>query len=182
MSPIRTRDMEEDGGGEPQETTFTGTPNAAPTESPVGAFDQQPEVQFVKRSSVPIIIGVIFSLIHGILLLGALMIMLGGAFLSSLGPEVDGASAAGIFALGLVLVLVHGSGIFGAVQIARYKKIGVKISLAVMACKFILDPIINVASGEEMMDGIGFSLVTNGICALIVAIPMLAAGISQQME
>ena len=64
--------MEEDGGGEPQETTFSGTPNAAPAEAPAGAFDQ-PAVMMGPKSSLPKVMGILMMLWGAILGIFALL-------------------------------------------------------------------------------------------------------------
>ena len=51
--------MEEtDEGAAPEGTTLAGTPNVAPAGDDGGAYGQ-PEVQYAKRSVVPVIIGAI---------------------------------------------------------------------------------------------------------------------------
>ena len=54
--------MEEiDEGAAPEETTLAGTPNVAPAGDDGGAYGQ-PEVQYAKRSVVPVIIEANFSI------------------------------------------------------------------------------------------------------------------------
>ena len=74
--------MEEDGGGEPQETTFSGTPNAAPAEAPAGAFDQ-PAVMMGPKSSLPKVMGILMMLYGaGMGLLSVLALLVVGTTVS----------------------------------------------------------------------------------------------------
>ena len=64
--------MEEiDEGAAPEETTLAGTPNVAPAGDDGGAYGQ-PEVQYAKRSVVPVIIGAIYFLSQVLGILGIL--------------------------------------------------------------------------------------------------------------
>ena len=185
MLPTRTKHMEEDGGVEPQETTFTGTPNAAPEAVPAGAFDQQPQVQYASKSPWPIIIGAIYSLFQVLAVLASLAVVLGGALLSGFASEVgEGAAETGIFALvmGVLMLVLSSVGVYAGILMIRYKKRGIHIALALLALGVLMDPIMNVAMDLPVTNGMGMTVIGNGVCALIVAIPLMVSGIAEQME
>ena len=177
--------MEEtDEGAAPEETTLSGTPNAAPAGDDGGAYGQ-PEVQYVKRSAVPVIIGAIYSLFQVLALLGSLAIVLGGALLTSFASEVgDEAAEAGIFVtiLGVIMLVLSCVGIYAGILMIRYQKKGIHIALGLLAVGVVMNLIMNVAMDISVTDGLVGTLTANGICAVLVAIPLLSAGISEQME
>ena len=177
--------MEEDGGVEPQETTFTGTPNAAPEAVPAGAFDQQPQVQYASKSPWPIIIGAIYSLFQVLAVLASLAVVLGGALLSGFASEVgEGAAEAGIFALviGVLMLVLSSVGVYAGILMIRYKKRGIHIALALLAIGVVMDILMNIAMELPVLTDLGMSVITRGVCALIVAIPLMVSGIAGQME
>ncbi len=176
--------MEEtDEGAAPEETTLSGTPNAVPA-ADAGAYGQ-PEVQYVKKSAVPVIIGAIYSLFQVIAVLGSLAVLLGGALLASFASEVgDGAAEAGIMVtvIGVLMLAVSSVGVYAGILMIRYQKKGIHIALGLLALGVIMDLIMNIAWELPVAQGIVGTLAVNGICAAIVAIPLLSAGISEQME
>jgi len=176
--------MEEDGGTEPQETTFSGTPNAAPEAVPA-AFDQQTQVQYASKSPWPIIIGAIYSLFQILAVLASLAVVLGGAFLASLAPEVGSdATEAGMFVsvIGVLMLVLSSVGVYAGILMIRYKKRGIHIALALLALGVLMDIIMNIAMDLPVTNGMGATVIGNGVCALIVAIPLMASGIAEQME
>ena len=176
--------MEEtDEGAAPEETTLSGTPNAAPA-ADAGAYGQ-PEVQYAKRSAVPVIIGAIYSLFQVIAVLGSLAVLLGGALLASFASEVgEGAAEAGILVtvVGVIMLAVSSVGVYAGILMIRYQKKGIHIALGLLALGVIMDLIMNIAWELPVAQGLVGTLAVNGICAAIVAIPLLSAGISEQME
>ena len=74
--------MEEEGGREPQETTFTGTPNVAPADAPAGAFDQ-PTVMMGPKSSLPKVMGILMMIYGGLNGLFSILALL------STGTQID---------------------------------------------------------------------------------------------
>ena len=176
--------MEEtDEGAAPEETTLAGTPNAAPA-ADTEAYGQ-PEVQYVKKSAVPVIIGAIYSLFQVLAVLASLAVVMGGALLASfaedIGPE---AADAGIMVtvIGVLMLAVSCVGVYAGILMIRYQKKGIHIALGLLAIGVIMNLIMNVAMELPVADGLVGSLATNGICAVLVAIPLLSAGISEQME
>ena len=176
--------MEEtDEGAAPEETTLAGTPNAAP--AAVTEAYGQPEVQYVKKSAVPVIIGAIYSLFQVLAVLASLAVVMGGALLASfaedIGPE---AADAGIMVtvIGVLMLAVSCVGVYAGILMIRYQKKGIHIALGLLAIGVIMNLIMNVAMELPVADGLVGSLATNGICAVLVAIPLLSAGISEQME
>ena len=177
--------MEEtDEGAAPEGSTLSGTPNAAPDGNDGGAYGQ-PEVQYVKRSAVPVIIGAIYSLFQVLAVLASLAILLGGALLASFASEVgEGAAEAGILVtvVGVFMLAISCTGVYAGVLMIRYQKKGIHIALGLLALGVVMELIMNVAMELPVTDGFAGSLATSGICAAIVAIPLLVSSISEQME
>ena len=163
--------MEEtDEGAAPEGTTLAGTPNVAPAGDDGGAYGQ-PEVQYAKRSVVPVIIGAIYSLaqVLGILASLADVLLLNAMF--------------GIFAV--IMLAVSCVGLYAGILMIQYKKRGIHIALGMIAVGFvvnsILPPLLMGGAGLGPAGLVG-SLATSGICAALVAVPLLVSGISEQME
>ena len=168
----------------PEGTTLAGTPNVAPAGDDGGAYGQ-PEVQYAKRSVVPVIIGAIYSLFQVLGVLGSLAVVMGGALLASFADEVGpDAAEAGIMVtvIGVLMLAVSCVGVYAGILMIRYQKKGIHIALGLLALGVVMELIMNVAMELPVADGLVGSLATNGICAVLVAIPLLSAGISEQME
>ena len=177
--------MEEtDEGAAPEGTTLAGTPNAAPTGDDGGAYGQ-PEVQYAKRSAVPVVIGAIYSLFQVFMILASLAVVLGGALLASFASEVGpDAGEAGIFVtiLGVIMLVLSAVGVYAGILMIQYQKKGIHIALGLLAVGVVMNLVMNVAMELPVTDGLVGSLASNGICAALVAIPLLVSGISEQME
>jgi len=177
--------MEEtDEGAAPEGTTLAGTPNAAPVGDDGGAYGQ-PEVQYAKRSAVPVVIGAIYSLFQVFMILASLAIVLGGALLASFASEVGpDAGEAGIFVtiLGVIMLVLSAVGVYAGILMIQYQKKGIHIALGLLAVGVVMNLVMNVAMELPVTDGLVGSLASNGICAALVAIPLLVSGISEQME
>ncbi|RZD49369.1 MAG: hypothetical protein CXT65_05670 [Methanobacteriota archaeon] len=177
--------MEEtDEGAAPEGTTLAGTPNAAPAGDDGGAYGQ-PEVQYAKRSAVPVIIGAIYSLFQVLAVLGSLAVVLGGALLASFASEMgDGSTEVGIMVtvVGVIMLAISGVGLYAGILMIQYKKKGIHIALSLIAVGFLMNLVMNVAMELPVTDGLVGSLATSGICAALVAVPLLVSGISEQME
>ena len=177
--------MEEtDEGAAPEGTTLAGTPNVVPAGDDGGASGQ-PEVQYAKRAAVPVVIGAIYSLFQVFMILASLAVVLGGALLASFADEVGpDAAEAGIMVtlLGVLMLALSCVGVYAGILMIRYQKKGIHIALGLLAIGVIMILIMNVAMELPVADGLVGSLATNGICAVLVAIPLLSAGISEQME
>ena len=170
-------------GAAPEGSTLSGTPNADPA-TDTGAYGQ-PEVQYVKRSAVPVIIGAIYSLFQVLAVLASLAVVLGGALLSSFASEVgEGAAEAGILVtvVGVFMLALSCVGVYAGVLMIQYKKKGIHIALGLLAVGVVMELIMNVALELPVTDGFAGSLATSGICAALVAIPLLVSSISDQME
>jgi len=177
--------MEEtDEGAAPEGTTLAGTPNVTPAGDDGGAYGQ-PEVQYAKRSVVPVIIGAIYSLAQVLGILASLAVLLGGALLASFASEVGpDAAEAGIFVtiLGVIMLAVSCVGLYAGILMIQYKKRGIHIALGLIAVGFVMNLIPIFLMGLPVTDGLVGSLATSGICAALVAVPLLVSGISEQME
>ena len=164
--------------------TLSGTPNAAPASDDGGAFGQ-PEVQYAKRSAVPVVIGAIYSFFQVLGVLASLAILLGGALLAGFASEIgDGAAESGILVtlLGVVMLALSCVGVYAGVLIIQYQKRGIHIALGLLVAGFVLNLVMNITSGLPITEGLIGSLAYNGICGAIVAIPLLVSGISEQMD
>ena len=174
--------MEEtDEGATPEGTTLSGTPNA----TLAGGAYGQPEVQYAKRSAVPVIIGAIYSLAQVLGVLVSLAVVLGGALLAGFASEVgEGAAEAGIFVtiLGVIMLALSCVGVYAGILIIRYQKKGIHIALGLLAVGVVMDLIMNVAMEFPVAEGLVGTLAVNGLCGVLVAIPLLVSGISEQME
>ena len=194
MSPIRTRDMEEDGGGEPQETTFTGTPNVAPADAPAGAFDQ-PAVMMGPKSSLPKVMGILMMIYGGLFGLFSILTLLGtGTTIEEyelIGIEANAPFmwADALVNTGYLLVVA-----FAGYQVFNYQKSGVKMGLyaigvdlvmGLIGALFMADMMAEMAGDSafgSVMGGIGafMSVFCAAICGLFVALPVLASGDSME--
>ena len=159
--------MEEtDEGAAPEGTTLAGTPNVVPAGDDGGAYGQ-PEVQYAKRSVVPVIIGAIYSLAQVLLILLVLVGYYVGLPLTTFDVFMLASSCVGLYA-GILMI--------------QYKKRGIHIALGLIAVGFVMNLIPIFLMGLPVTDGLVGSLATSGICAALVAVPLLVSGISEQME
>ena len=159
--------MEEtDEGAAPEGTTLAGTPNVAPAGDDGGAYGQ-PEVQYAKRSVVPVIIGAIYSLAQVLLILLVLVGYYVGLPLSTFDVFMLASSCVGLYA-GILMI--------------QYKKRGIHIALGLIAVGFVMNLITGFLMGSPVTDGLVGSLAKWSICAAFVAVPLLVSGISEQME
>ena len=159
--------MEEtDEGAAPEGTTLAGTPNVAPAGDDGGAYGQ-PEVQYAKRSVVPVIIGAIYSLAQVPEILAFLRIIFVGSLLGT---------------FDVLMLAISCVGIYAGILMIQYKKRGIHIALGLIAVGFVMNLIPIFLMGLPVTDGLVGSLATSGICAALVAVPLLVSGISEQME
>ena len=151
----------------PEGTTLAGTPNVAPAGDDGGAYGQ-PEVQYAKRSVVPVIIGAIYSLAQVPEILAFLRIIFVGSLLGT---------------FDVIMLAVSCVGLYAGILMIQYKKRGIHIALGLIAVGFVIRVIIPIfLMGLPVTDGLVGSLATSGICAALVAVPLLVSGISEQME
>ena len=159
--------MEEtDEGAAPEGTTLAGTPNVAPAGDDGGAYGQ-PEVQYAKRSVVPVIIGAIYSLAQVPEILAFLRIIFVGSLLGT---------------FDVIMLAISCVGLYAGILMIQYKKRGIHIALGLIAVGFVMNLIPIFLMGLPVTDGLVGSLATSGICAALVAVPLLVSGISEQME
>ena len=159
--------MEEtDEGAAPEGTTLAGTPNVVPAGDDGGAYGQ-PEVQYAKRSVVPVIIGAIYSLAQVPEILAFLRIIFVGSLLGT---------------FDVLMLAISCVGLYAGILMIQYKKRGIHIALGLIAVGFVMNLIPIFLMGLPVTDGLVGSLATSGICAALVAVPLLVSGISEQME
>ena len=186
--------MEEDGGGEPQETTFSGTPNAAPAEAPAGAFDQ-PAVMMGPKSSLPKVMGILMMLYGGIIgLLSALGLLTVGDTISLYEEMGIDFSSAWLYIESLTAVGVNFVVAYAGFQVFNYQKSGVKIGLYAIGFQLVISLIGTLMyadmyaelAGDSALGGViggigAFaSVFCAAICGLFVALPVLASGDSME--
>ena len=159
--------MEEtDEGAAPEGTTLAGTPNVAPAGDDGGAYGQ-PEVQYAKRSVVPVIIGAIYSLAQVPEILAFLRIIFVGSLLGT---------------FDVIMLAVSCVGLYAGILMIQYKKRGIHIALGLIAVGFVMNLIMNFLTGGLVGMELPVSLAKWSICAAFVAVPLLVSGISEQME
>ena len=159
--------MEEtDEGAAPEGTTLAGTPNVAPAGDDGGAYGQ-PEVQYAKRSVVPVIIGAIYSLAQVPEILAFLRIIFVGSLLGT---------------FDVLMLAISCVGLYAGILMIQYKKRGIHIALGLIAVGFVMNLITRFLMGSPVTDGLVGSLATSGICAALVAVTLLVSGISEQIE
>ena len=186
--------MEEDGGGEPQETTFSGTPNVAPADAPAGAFDQ-PAVTMGPKSSLPKVMGILMMLWGAILgifaLLGLLVVGSTATDYENAGIEVNTPFmyVDALVDVGYLFVVAY-----AGYQVFNYQKSGVKLGLYAIGVDLVMGLIGAVIFADMMAEiagdgaagaalgGIGAfaSVFCAAICGLLVALPVLASGDSME--
>ena len=186
--------MEEDGGGEPQETTFTGTPNVAPADAPAGAFDQ-PAVMMGPKSSLPKVMGILMMLYGGVIgLFAALGLLTVGDTISLYEEMGVDFSTAFVYLEALTAVGVNFVVAYAGYQVFNYQKSGVKIGLYAIGFQLAVSLIGTVLYADLMAEiagdsgfgadagGVGafFSVFCAAICGLFVALPILASGDSME--
>ena len=175
--------MEDIADNEEPGNTFDGKTSEIPvTQSDI--YQQSNQVLYVNRSPVPIIIGAIYSLFQIFGVLGSLAIILGGALLTGFSAEADVEQGFGIgvVVLGVISLTLSSAGVYAGILMIQYKKRGINIALALLLIGFLMNIPMNLAMGDSVLNGLGLSFVTNGICGAIVAIPLLASSIGDQME
>ncbi len=178
-----------DEGAAPEETTLSGTPNAAPAGDDGGAYGQ-PAVMVGPKSSLPKIMGILM-MIYGVLvgLLSLLGLAATGTTISeyeSMGIEVNSIY---MWVQGIVAVGVNFAIAYAGNQVRNYQRSGVMLGLyaigALLAVQLIGTLMFADAMAEMAGDsalgaaagGIGafFQVFCAGICGLEVALPILAS-------
>ena len=179
---------ENDGGAAPEETTLSGTPNAAPG-GDQGAFSQ-PAVMVGPKSSLPKIMGILM-MIYGVLvgLMGALALAVTGDSISeyeNLGFEVNPIFMWVQAIVGAVVPFVIA---YAGNQVRNYQRSGVMLGLYAIGAQLVVSLIGTVLIADAMAEMAGdsamgavagsvgafFQVFCAAICGLLVALPILAS-------
>jgi hypothetical protein len=179
---------ENDGGAAPEETTLSGTPNAAPG-GDQGAFSQ-PAVMVGPKSSLPKIMGILM-MIYGVIM--GLLSVLG---LATIGTTIESYENMGIevssgymYVETLTAIVVSFVVAYAGNQVRNYQRSGVMMGLYAIGASLAVSLIGTVLYADAMaemagdsavgaaMGGIGafFSVFCAAICGLLVALPILAS-------
>ena len=179
---------ENDGGAAPEETTLSGTPNAAPG-GDQGAFSQ-PAVMVGPKSSLPKIMGILM-MVWGVLagLISLLSLAGTGDTITSL--EEIGIETNSIFmwvqaviGVGVPIVIAYAGN-----QVRNYQRSGVMLGLYAIGAQLVVSLIGTVLIADAMAEMAGdsamgavagsigafFQVFCAAICGLLVALPILAS-------
>jgi len=143
----------------------------------------QTQVAYENKSSLPIVVGILYAIYQILPILGGLALLLGGALIGGIGNEwgddettVVGAAMAGI---GLLILIIAVVGIWAGVLMAQRKKLGVHLAWGTLGLGAVLSIVLTTLA-ESSPDI--FTLGCNGICALFVGLPLMISSASQHME
>ncbi|MBN55193.1 MAG: hypothetical protein CMA79_02005 [Euryarchaeota archaeon] len=143
----------------------------------------QPPVVYETKSSLPVVVGVLYAIYQVLPILGGLALLFGGAILGGIGAEYGDDEATGLGALaalfGLLILIIGAVGIWAGVLIAQRKKLGVHIAWGTIGLGAAFSIVLTTLEG--MTPDI-FTLGCNGICALFVGLPLMVSSASQHME
>ena len=179
---------ENDGDASPEETTLSGTPNAAPG-GDQGAFSQ-PAVMVGPKSSLPKIMGILM-MVWGVLagLIALLSLASTGDTITSL--EEIGIETNSIFmwvqaviGVGVPIVIAYAGN-----QVRNYQRSGVMLGLYAIGAQLVVSLIGTVLIADAMAEMAGdsamgaaagsigafFQVFCAAICGLLVALPILAS-------
>ena len=179
---------ENDGGAAPEETTLSGTPNAAP-DGDQSAYSQ-PAVMVGPKSSLPKIMGILM-MIYGVIV--GLLSVLGLAttedtiaMYEDLEIEVNPIY---MWVQGIVSVGVNFAIAYAGNQVRNYQRSGVMLGLYAIGALLVVQLIGTVLFADAMAEmagdsGMGaiagsigafFQVFCAAICGLLVALPILAS-------
>ena len=160
--------------GAPHEQVLTGSIQ------PVVVMPHQ-QAMVDQRDSLPIVIGVVFGLWNLLWVGLSSLLVIGGLFLADVGGTDDATTAIGsiLIVFGIVALIVSLVGVYAGVEIARYKKRGVHIGLALIGISVIISLAMTTYSGATPDL---FNIGCNGICAIFIALPLMISSIGAQME
>jgi len=143
----------------------------------------QPPVVYETKSSLPVVVGVLYAVYQVLPILGGLALLFGGAILGGIGAEYgdDEATGAGavVALIGLLILVIGAVGVWAGVLMAQRKKLGVHIAWGTLGLGAVLSIVLTTLEG--MTPDI-FTLGCNGICALFVGLPLMVSSASQHME
>lgn len=136
-------------------------------------------------SAAPQVVGILIIIYGAISLLGSVLGLFGSSFLVS---EIDDSTlkeyATHLMIFSLASVFVSIATIISGVWINNRQTKGVHLAFAAIGAGLILSILQQILVPAELSDpsgfgqaiGIGMSVVCNGICGLIVAIPLMVSG------
>ena len=182
--------MEEtDEGAAPEETTLSGTPNAAPAGDDGGAYGQ-PAVMIGPKSSLPKIIGILM-MAYGVLVgLLSLLGLAGTGETISMYEDMDiEVNSIYMWVQGIVAVGVNFAIAYAGNQVRNYQRSGVMLGLYAIGALLIVQLIGTVLFADAMAEMAGdsalgaaagsigafFQVFCAAICGLLVALPILAS-------
>ena len=149
----------------------------------VEGFENQQVMMTESKSSLPVVVGILYAIYQILPILGGLGLLVGGALIGGLGAEAGDDGTTGLGALvavfGVVMLIVAGVGIWAGVLIAQRKKLGIHVAWGMIGLGAVLS-ILTSIMGEMPIDV--FTLGCNGVCALFVGLPLMVASASQHME
>ena len=143
----------------------------------------QPPVVYETKSSLPVVVGVLYAIYQVLPILGGLALLFGGAILGGIGAEYGDGETTGAGAvvalIGLLILVIGAVGVWAGVLMAQRKKLGVHIAWGTLGLGAVLSIVLTTLEG--MTPDI-FTLGCNGICALFVGLPLMVSSASQHME
>ena len=182
---------ENDGGAAPEETTLSGTPNAAP-DGDQGAYSQ-PAVMVGPKSSLPKIMGIIM-MVYGVIFGLISVLTLAGTgdtitLYKDAGVEVTSFASTFMWIQAVVAVGVNFVVAYAGNQVRNYQRSGVMLGLYAIGAQlavsligsFVIADVMAEIAGDSafgaVAGGVGafFSVFCAAVCGLLVALPILAA-------
>lgn len=143
----------------------------------------QPQVIYETKSSLPVVVGVLYAIYQVLPIFGGLFMLFGGAILGVIGVEYgdDEATGAGavVALIGLLITIIGAVGVWAGVLMAQRKKLGVHIAWGTLGLGAALSIVLTTLEG---MTPDNLTLGCNGICALFVGLPLMVSSASQHME
>jgi len=158
------------------------SPFSEATSAPQAAANDQ-VIIYQEKSSLPAVVGVLFSLSQVLTILAGVALLGVGALFAGWGAELgdsEVASEAGLVAVfGAFIVILGLAGIVAGVMIAQRKKFGIHLAWGLLGGTVILtflNSIINDFSFDWTTP------VCNGICAAWVGLPLMIESARVHME
>jgi len=143
----------------------------------------QTQVVYETKSSLPVVVGILYAIYQILPILGGLALLFGGALVGGLGAEIGDDETTGLGAviagIGLLILIIAVVGIWAGVLMAQRKKLGVHIAWGTLGLGAVLSIVLTTLA-ESPPDM--FTLGCNGICALFVGLPLMISSASQHME
>jgi len=182
--------MEEtDEGTAPEETTLSGTPNAAPAGDDAGAYGQ-PAVMIGPKSSLPKIMGILM-MIYGVIvgLFSTLSLTTTGDTIATYESMAIEVNSTYMWIQAIVTVVVSFVIAYAGYQVFNYQRSGVMMGLYAIGASLAVQLIGTVLFADAMAEMAGdssmgafagsigafFQVFCAAICGLLVALPILAS-------